>query len=539
MRERVKSFKYIKGVAKKMKLRGYFLSVVALLFILFAVVYAQEGTYRVGINDEINIDVAGYKEFSISAVVLPDGTISYPQIGSLYVNGMTLTDIRDLIVKKLSEGYVKSPIVTVSLKRSASKVIYLYGELSGTVPYEKDMTVMKVVVSKGIDKESSELVIRRKGTNDIKVDVKGVIEGRSKDVFLRPDDILIVKKKGLVYIQGEVKKPGPYTIKENMTVIDAITEAGGINNEGLYGEVILKRKKQDSSGYDDITVDVKGIMKGLKQNILLKPDDILIVKPNSTFIVYGEVNKPGSYVLEDNMTVGKAIAKAGGITETGLYGDVKIRRVREDGSGYEDIKVNLKGIIEGTEKGDILLKPDDILIVEQNKKFLVQGEVLKPGEYVLEDNMTVGKAIAKAGGIGEEGLFGKIKIRRMRKDGSGYDDIEFEIKDVIGGDKGNTPLLPDDIVIVEKNKTFLIYGEVNKIGEFPLTDGMTVFKAITIAGGFNKWGSPSNIKILRPKENKKEFDIIKVNVKRVIEGDASADIPLKPGDIVVVSSGIL
>ncbi|GAB4533969.1 MAG: hypothetical protein Fur0020_00120 [Thermodesulfovibrionia bacterium] len=521
-----------------MRFRFFFLTI---LFtgLLFNNLYAQEGTYRVGINDEISIDVAGYKEFSISAVVLPDGTISYPQIGSLYVNGFTLLEIKDLIAKKLSEGYVKSPIVTVSLKKSASKVIYLYGELSGTVPYERNITATKVVVSKGVDKESHELLIKRKGSNDIKVDIKGVIEGKDKDVLLRPDDILIIKKKGTIFIQGEVKKPGAYPIREAMTVIDAITEAGGINNEGLYGDVILKRKKQNGSGYDDVMVDIKGIMKGVKENILLKPDDILIVKPNNTFIVYGEVSKPGSYVLEDNMTVGKAIAKAGGITETGLYGDVKIRRVKEDGSGYYDIKVNLRGIIEGRERDDVFLKPDDILIVEQNKKFLVQGEVLKPGEYVLEDNMTVGKAIAKAGGVGEEGMFGKIKIRRMRSDGSGYDDIDFEIRDVIGGDKGNFPILPDDIVIVEKNKTFLIYGEVQKIGEFPLTDGMTVFKAITIAGGFNKWGSPSNIKILRPREDNKEFDIIKVNVKRVIDGDASADIPLKPGDIVVVSSGIL
>ncbi len=511
---------------------------------LSAIVYAQESSYRVGIDDVIIIDVTGHKNFSTTATVLSDGTISYPSIGSLYVNGMTLSEIKDLIEKKLSEGYVRAPVVTVLLKTSASKKIYFYGEVTGSVPYEKDITIGKVVILKGVDKEKYDLKIRRKrkkgsGYENIGVDIREIMGGKKDDIPLNPDDVLIVVNRDGFTIQGEVGKPGKYPLKDNMTVLEAITEAEGITEDGQYGNVLIRRKRINGSGYDDIEVDIKGIMKGLKEDILLKPDDIIIVSPNNKFIIFGEVLNPGEYVLEDGMTIGRGIARAGGITEDGLYGKVKVRRMREDGSGYEDIEISLHGVIKGSVKEDVLLEPDDIVIVEKNSKFIVQGEVLTPGEYVLEDNMTLGRAIAKAGGVSEEGLYGNVRIRRMREDNSGYDDIEFDLRDVINGDKGNTPIMPDDIVMVEKNKKFMIYGEVEKIGEFDLTDDMTVFKAIAMAGGFSKWGSPSNIKILRPKDNKKEFDIIKVNVKKVIDGDASADIPLQPGDIVIVSSSFL
>jgi polysaccharide export outer membrane protein len=525
------------------RIKVLLLMVIFLLCISFVRAYAEESTYRVGINDIIGINVAGHPDFSTTASVLLDGTISYPYLGVIYVNGMSLSEIKDLITKRLSEGYVKSPIVTVSLKSSASKRIYFYGEVSDSIPYEKDITIGKAVILKGIDKEKYDLkIIKRdkKGSiHEVEIDIRDIMEGQMKDILLRPDDIIVVKSRESFFIQGEVGKPGKYILKDDITVLEAITEAGGVKETGLYGDVLIRRKREHGAGYDDIKVDLKGIMKGFKEDIPLRPDDIVVVKPNNTFIIFGEVYNPGEYVLEDDMTVGRAIAKAGGIKEGGLYGRVKVRRIKKDGSGYEDIEVDLRRIIEGTTREDILLQPDDILIVERNNKFLVQGAVINPGEYVLEDNMTLGKAIAKAGGVSDEGLYGKVKIRRIRKDNSGYDDIEYDLKDVIDGDAGNMSIMPDDIIMVEKNKTFMIYGEVRRIGEFPLSDGMTVFKAITMAGGFSKWGSPSRIKILRPNKNKKEFDIIKVNVKKVINGDASADIPLQPGDIVIVSSSFL
>lgn len=524
-----------------MKRRSFLICMIVCL--VFASVFsgeASENPYRVGVSDVIAIDVEGYKEYSTTATVLPDGTIPYPYLGSIYVSGKTLSEIKNEITKKLGEGYIQSPVVIVSLRSSASKRVYLYGEQSGYLQFEEGLTLGKAVILKGIDRELFDIKIRRKkgsAHSDINVDIKRIMDGVKEDIPLKPDDILIIKSKESFFIQGEVGSPGKYLLKENMTVLQAITEAGGIKESGLYGEVKVRRQKEKDRGYDDIRVDIKAIKSGLKDDILLKPDDILIVSPNNKFIIEGEVLNPGEYVLEDNMTVRRAIAGAGGIRENGLHGKVKIRRLQEESPGYKEIEID-RGIIRGSIKKDVFLEPGDILIIERNNKFIVHGEVLKPGEYVLEDNMTLERAIAIAGGIKESGLYGKVIIRRMGEDNPGYNDINLNVRDIIDGKAGNILLHPDDIIIVEKNKTFMIYGEINKIGEYPLSDDMTAFKAITLAGGFTKWGSPRRVRILRPNNtnNSSEFEIINVNIKKVIDGDASADVRIRPGDIIIVSS---
>jgi protein involved in polysaccharide export with SLBB domain len=153
--------------------------------------------------------------------------------------------------------------------------------------------------------------------------------------------------------------------------------------------------------------------------------------------------------------------------------------------------------------------------------------------------MNISKAITLAGGIKEGSHHGKVHVRRIRKDKTGYDDIELNLRDVLEGETSEVILLQaDDIVKIKRGKTFVMWGEVNKIGEFQISPEMTVFKAILIAGGFNKWGSARRIKVLRPKRDGRGFETIKVNIKKLLDGDAGADLPLEAGDIVIVSSSL-
>jgi protein involved in polysaccharide export with SLBB domain len=508
--------------------------------------------YEVGINDVIRIEVAGHQDISLDFSVALDGTIPYPYLGAIYVEGKTLKEIQDEITKKLDEGYVKSPVVSVALKQSLSKKIYVYGSVveSGVYPYEHNLTVGKILLIAGGLKNPStygKVIVRRKrenesGFSDISLDLKDILRGNTNnDMSLIPDDIVIIESAEKVFVQGEVEKPKSYILEENMTVGRVLSLAGGITEGGLYGKVRVRRIHEDGSGYDDIELDLKGVIEGHNsEDMLLQPDDIVIVERNKTFFIHGEVNRTGKYTLEENMTVVKAITEAGGIKESGLYGTVKIRRKIKDEAGYEDIKVNLKGIISGAVKEETLIQPNDILIIERNKTFLLLGEIVNPGDYELEDNMTVRKAITKAGGVLEGVLEGKVRVRRILEGGAGYDDIEIDLKSIINGDsEGDMPLKPDDIVVVERGKTYIIYGEVERIGEYPISKDMTVFKAIIKAGGFNKWGSARRIKVLRPKDDGEGFNIIKVNIKKLLDGNPNADIPVNAGDIIIVSSGIL
>lgn len=75
-------------------------------------------------------------------------------------------------------------------------------------------------------------------------------------------------------------------------------------------------------------------------------------------------------------------------------------------------------------------------------------------------------------------------------------------------------------------------------GTYLLDEYTTVFKAISMAGRFNKCGSASRVKVLRPGAENKGMEVIKVNINAVMEGNSQEDVQLRPGDTVVVSEGM-
>lgn len=429
--------------------------------------------YKVGVNDVLSISVLGHRDLKVLSNVATDGTVSFPNLGSVYVKDKTLDEIKEEITNKLSDGYIKYPVVSVSLIQTKSKQIFMNGEVNhvGAIPFEKDMTIIK-----------------------------------------------------------------------------AISLAGGISEGGLFGKLLLRRKQNDIVGYKTIINEEinHGIIMNRKvEDMELQSEDILHVERNGTFLIQGEVARRGRFTLEKDMTALRALLEAGGVTTDGRYGKIRLRRKQNaKAGGYEDIaesKIN-DGVIENKEFEDIVILPEDILYVERNETYLIQGEVQKRGRFVLEKDMTVIGALLVAGGITDDGKHGKIVVRRRQKDESvGYKDItESKISNgrIDNNEVEDTILQPDDIIIIESNKNFFIYGEVNKSGEFVLKNNMTVFKAITIAGGFNKWGAGSRVKVLRSSDKNNELIIIKVDIDDVLDGDANADVTLQPGDTVVVSSGV-
>jgi polysaccharide export outer membrane protein len=86
--------------------------------------------------------------------------------------------------------------------------------------------------------------------------------------------------------------------------------------------------------------------------------------------------------------------------------------------------------------------------------------------------------------------------------------------------------------------SFTISGEVIRPGNYPLLQNTTVLRAISIAGGFTRFGSKSRVKILRPRKDRPGYMSINVDLKAVLDGDAKADIVIESGDIIVLSEGL-
>jgi polysaccharide export outer membrane protein len=215
-----------------------------------------------------------------------------------------------------------------------------------------------------------------------------------------------------------------------------------------------------------------------------------------------------------------------------------IGTINVKGMTVEEIK---KEITEKLASGYVTYPVVSVLISSSKSlSFFVYGQVLVPGRFTLEDNMTVLKALSLARGITPDGLYGNIRLKRKRRDKDGYTEIVINLKRKGKGNTGgDTQLQSDDLIIVERNKDFFVYGEVIKPGKFTLEDNMTVLKALSLAGGFTKYGSSDKVKILRTVPGKTEYESIKIDMKAAVKGQAGKDIHLEPDDILVVSEGLL
>lgn len=139
-----------------------------------------------------------------------------------------------------------------------------------------------------------------------------------------------------VFVMGQVRSPGRYTLSGSVTVLEALAQAGSTTDDAGNEVVIIHPKetaKETPAQPEDEDADIerinlRAIERGeLSQNVAIHDGDTIFVPKAERFYVTGFVRSPGNYVLEPNMTVLQAISMAGGVTERGSTGRVRIIRI--------------------------------------------------------------------------------------------------------------------------------------------------------------------------------------------------------------------
>jgi polysaccharide export outer membrane protein len=168
-----------------------------------------------------------------------------------------------------------------------------------------------------------------------------------------------------IFVLGEVRNPGRYTIQGPQTLLEVIAHAG--STTAAAGDAIIVQRYKDGIASaitaampgDDRTAEVMRVsLEDLRQgrlsaNILLQDSDTIIVPPADRFYVQGFVKQPGSFVLRPGMTVRQAISEAGGITERGSTRGIKIIR-----------RINDKDVELDAQMSD-LVRPNDTIRIRQ------------------------------------------------------------------------------------------------------------------------------------------------------------------------------
>ena len=165
-------------------------------------------------------------------------------------------------------------------------------------------------------------------------------------------------------IMGAVRTPGTYEMSGRTTLLEAIAQAGGINNAEAAGSVTILRSTLTGA---PVNANLDQLLREgtAAYNVELSGGDVINVVPKDHYsiYVYGRVRVPGSYDVNEDITLMQAISFAGGVAERAKKTKVRIMRRRADGT-QEIIQVNLEEIEDG-EKPDLAIQPGDVIIVPE------------------------------------------------------------------------------------------------------------------------------------------------------------------------------
>ena len=190
----------------------------------------------------------------------------------------------------------------------------------------------------------------------------------AKDYLINPQVEVKVKEYQSQYVSvvGEVNSPGRKPIRGRMRLLDALIESGGFKATSSGDVMITRTDGSFDDGKKAITVRISQsatIQDTINLELRLKNGDIISALPKSFVTVDGEVNRPGRYPIESDLTVTGAVSLAGGRTRFGS-GSVKLRRIDPQSGKVSVIEVDIKDVQNG-KKPDMAVLPNDVVSVSR------------------------------------------------------------------------------------------------------------------------------------------------------------------------------
>jgi protein involved in polysaccharide export with SLBB domain len=558
---------------------------------------ATPQNYQLGPDDELLIDIYGYSEESMNLKVSPDGNIRIPLAGIVQVSGLTIEQAKIRIIKSLSQVYDRiltgETKVNITLGNIRSIKVIIVGEanLPGTYTLPSLATVFNALYASGGPNINGSMrnikVIRNNKTIAVldiydfmqKAEAKGNIRLQDQDI------IKINPYENKIEIEGEVKRTGFFEVQKNETLKDIINFAGGFTNDAYKEKIKVIRNTNKEKSVADIQQELYGIFTPKSGDVYTI--DKLLARFENRVQINGAVFRPGTYALENGLTILKLITKADGLKEDAFLTRAIIYRLKEDNS-LTMLSINLEDAKNGKVQ-DIVLQREDIIQIaskldlKESYNVSIYGQVLKPGLFPFAQNMKIEDLIIAAGGFKEDASFNRVEVSRRKYDiDKTKTNTEIAIikqfdldKDLKDNPNLKFELEPFDIITVyrmpgyETQKNVSIEGEVLYPGSYTLEKNTErISDLLKRSGGLTAASSVDGIILLRKRiksesenliqynklkalkkqskdtadindkieeENELEYDIVGIDVTKILKKPGSkADLLLREGDLIKV-----
>lgn len=243
-------------------------------------------SYIIGSGDVLGIKVFDEPTLSGPYNVDSDGSITFPLVGRVEVQGKTVRDVEALLTKLLTGDYFRRPQVSVEISQYRSRSIFVLGEVRtpGKYSIEGQVTLLEVIAKAGslTPTAGPVIIVQRykdglptvlapalpgdeRAAEVMRVSMSDLQEGRiTANLLLQDGDTLFIPSADKFYVTGFVRSPGAFVLVPNMTVRQAIAVAGGLTDRGSDRRMKIIRRVGD-----------KEVEVSVKMSDIVKPNDTL------------------------------------------------------------------------------------------------------------------------------------------------------------------------------------------------------------------------------------------------------------------------
>ncbi len=451
-----------------------------------------DSSYTLDVGDVLNIQLIGQSEYEEDFSVNGDGAISMPDIGKVYVAGLSIGEASSMIKSKVNSTLIGTEaFVSISRIRDVNILVTGNTENPGIYTLTGNSNILHALSAAGgisefgsfreINLIRNETIIDTLDVYDLLIDGKYNLKKR-----LRSGDVVFVEpRKNIVTIDGAVKRPAKYEIHDNQYLNDILRYANGMKRTADIQSISLERILDGSLKTIPIVNNVQF------ENIAPMDGDLIYIRefPFRKAKISGAVKKPGFYTLAAGETLEDLIDKAGGLNFNAyLFGAIYLN----------------------DEAKQINERSKDILYEE----FL--DNIIAVSQQNISENFDLTPIVRLTSEIKNTEASGRIVVDLQNSETD--ESQQVQVKE------------GDELIIPEISNNVYVYGEISTEGSVMFEPNQDVEFFVNKSGGFKKFADVNSIYILHPNGESVRYK----NKRNIFESQPRSNIKIYPGSIIFV-----
>ena len=461
--------------------------------------------YVLGPGDELQMQLYGSRNDTLSLVVDRNGVIEIPNVGSLSVAGLSFVQARALIAEQLHKKSI-GVTASITMGKLRSIRVFVLGDANhpGSYLVSGLSTISYALLTAGgVSKNGSmrHIQLKRNDKTVQELDLYDfLLKGNSRaDVRLMPGDVIFIPPIGpVIGVAGQANRPAIYELRDEKNVQEVMQIAGGVLADADVAHMQIDRLNKDG---DRNILDL-----GMQDTVAVQNGDILIMYAipgmrADTVSLLGHVKRPGKYGWQKDMKLSSLIGSTDDLLPGAFLDYALIERTDPLTRDVSTLRVALdKLLVQKDQQADVLLKPDDNVYVFAKSAIdplnvvAISGQVVNPGQYPYTDSMRLTDLLFAAGGPDEASYLKVAELTRyevidgQRRQGSHF---EVNLADAIAGDpNANILLKPHDELFIRTISNWRVTaqidleGEIKYPGKYSIDEGERLSSVLQRAGGY-------------------------------------------------------